>query len=176
MKMESSKNVTLYQLTSDLVALDELLQRVTEGEEEAAEELNKEVLQLVQNKTDSIVYFDEYMEDTLDIIEKRIKDLRQLKQTIENKKESFGKYVLHCMGNLGTSELRGQIKKIKVMPPSKSVEIENIDLIPAEFLKVKKEILPMKVEIAKAIKSGQEVAGAKLVEGMPRVKLSNITL
>ena len=59
------KNVTLYQLTGDLVALDDLLQKVTDGEEEAATELNKEILQLVQSKTESIVYFDEYMEDTL---------------------------------------------------------------------------------------------------------------
>lgn len=175
----SDKNqvqVTLYNLTDDMKALEELLEADTEGQEEAAALIQNEIIGMLKSKTDNIVYFNEYLEDLVEKVDKRAKQLQDLKKTLNNKIESFNNYVLYCMDKLEAPELRGEIKKIKVVKPTKAVEIDDIDQIPVEFIKVKKEVSPMKAEISKAIKAGQQVPGARLVDGKRKVKLSNITL
>lgn len=49
---------------------------------------------------------------------------------------------------------------------SDSVNIENIDIIPKEFIKEKVEISADKTEIKKAIKNGHSVDGAILVTNL----------
>jgi hypothetical protein len=173
--------VTLYGLTSDMQALENLLDQATatgeiEGQEEAVGQLQNELTAMLQGKVDNVVYFNEYLEDTIEAASKRIKQLQDLKKTLENKQEGFQKYLLCCLDKLDTAEIRGDLKKIMVKKPTKKVEIEDENLLPVEFVKVTRTVAPMKTEIAKAIKAGQEVPGAKLIDGERSIKLSNLTL
>jgi hypothetical protein len=169
--------LTLYKMTDDMRALEELLDGDLDGQEDAAAKLQTEITCMLQTKIDNVVYFNEYMEDTIEAVEKRLGQLKALKATLENKQTSFHGYILACMEKLEAQELRGEIKKVMVKKPSKRVEIESIDSLPVEFLRtVPSTVEPIKTEISKALKAGKEVPGARLVDGPTTLKLSNITL
>lgn len=49
---------------------------------------------------------------------------------------------------------------------SEAVQVDDVDRIPAELLRVKTTIEPNKTAIKDAIKAGQEISGCKLIENM----------
>ena len=49
---------------------------------------------------------------------------------------------------------------------SKSTQIDNIELIPSEFVTVKQSFQPDKAAIKKAIEAGEKVAGATIIENV----------
>ncbi len=175
--MTDQKQVTLYGLTEDMKTLEDMLDNSNlEGQEHAAAVIQSEITTMLQSKVDRVVMFDQYLEDTIEACEKRIKTIQALKKTLENKRESFNKYVLYCMDQLEVPELRGELCKVSIKKPSKKVIIEDENLLPVEFVKVERTISPVKAEIAKAIKEGREVPGAKLVDGERSIRLTNLTV
>jgi len=78
----------------------------------------------------------------------------------ESKADSLKKYLdtaLH--GNkFGTVKVEITYRK------SSSVEIEDLELLPADYTKTVTTVTADKISIAKALKVGEEVTGAKLVE------------
>lgn len=149
---------TLYNITAELSALEEAL------EESDGSELNPEIMKLlveqIQERTDGVVGFQNYLEDQVAAIDNRTKELADYKRSIVNKMGRLDHYVASCLKQLGTNKLEGKLSTIKRRAPVDVVTVINENEIPMEFLRTKVE--PEKTKIKAALKAGQEVPGAVL--------------
>lgn len=170
------KQVTLYGLSSDIVALEELLEKAVAGEEISAMALQNEIICMLQSKVDNVCSFDDYMEDTIALVKKKEKELKALRDVLENKRESFNKYVKFCMEKASVTEMRGELRKVTIPRARKVVEILNHSEIPEEYIKVEKTYTPIKGQILEALKAGVHVPGTKLIDSESRVQFKNITI
>lgn len=153
---------SLYGLTSELRTIDELLEQ---SEETGLFERQNELTMLIQEKADSIVYYVQSQDDLLDAIEKRLKEIQDLKRKQLAKMERFETYVISCLDMLGAEKVTGQMATIQIKKPLKKVEVYDQNLLPVEFLRTKTIVEPDKIALKKALDSHEEIQGAKLVDG-----------
>lgn len=162
-----SNDLSLYEITNEFKKLDELLEQSGGEVDESFELLEAEISALLTSKVDACVGYRERELDYVELAKKRIKQLQEFIKTKENKMSRFDGYIMQCMERFGKTELLGALRSIKTRKPSRSVVIENQDIIPAEFVTIVQDIKISKKEISDAIKSGREVPGASLVSGKP---------
>lgn len=126
---------------------------------------------LITEKTDSMVEFRRSLESHIELLGQYLGEIKLRKDRIEKKIEQIDDYVLTVMNINHRDEFRGNLTTIKKRKPSLSVEIFDETLIPIEFIKVP-EPKPtiMKAELAKVLKQGEVIEGARLVEGKPSLK------
>lgn len=147
---------SLYNITSELSALELAMEN---GEELSPESMTALVEQ-VQTKTDSVVGFQNYLEDQVAAIDFRIKELTEYKKGVLGKMERLDVYVASCLKQLGTSKIEGKLSTIKRRAPTDVVVITDENSLPMEYLRTKVE--PEKAKIKAALKAGEEVPGAVL--------------
>lgn len=159
--------MSLYTIDRDIQAIiDSIYDSVDENGEvtvdfTALEELKAER----QAKCENIALYIKNCDAEAAAIEAEIDNLAARKKRIERKAEGLRGVLLNSMLANNDKELESPRYKATVKT-SESTEILNKDLIPKEFIKVKTfepEYNPDKVAIKKAIKAGQDVAGARLV-------------
>jgi len=149
----------------NLVNLEMELRALLENEEFSLEQL--EILNhLITQKTDNLVEFRRTLENHYSLLDQYLDEIKSRQSTIERKIEKIDEYVINCMNINGKESYEGHLTKIKKRKPSMAVEIYDESLIPLEFIKVP-EPKPtiMKAELAKVLKQGEIVEGARLVEG-----------
>lgn len=100
--------------------------------------------------------------------EARIKERRQ---TLERKIERIKDYLRVNMARAGITAIECPYFCVKLGAALDVVEIEDADKIPEEFITVKTTSSPNKTTIKAAIKSGQDVPGAILTKGKPRLTI-----
>jgi hypothetical protein len=165
-------NLSLYEITEEM---EELGNSLLNGEiTEDFEEKEKMLQELLIHKTDSIVFWRQKQIDFHDSIDKRIKELTQLKSKVATTIDRFDNYVISCMNKLEIKKLEGKFDKITLPKPRKAVYILNKDKIPPKY-KVEKiihQINTSKTKIKKAIESGEIVEGAELRDGKQSIKYS----
>lgn len=134
------------------------------SEEKTDQELIQVVQELLVSKIDSVASFRQSIDDQMDRIDSAIKQLKERKEFYEKKSERFDSYVLTCLNVSEKKSLNGDIYKISKRK-SQSVEIYDEDNIPLDFIKIP-EAKPqiMKAEISKALKAGEIIEGARIVE------------
>lgn len=90
--------------------------------------------------------------------EKRLADRRKsMESNLTRIKENMADALLNVDGNrVKTEKFTFSFRK------SSKVEVSNIDSIPQQFIKVERTI--SRAELAKALKAGEKIAGAQLVE------------
>jgi hypothetical protein len=121
---------------------------------------------VLREKVDSVVFFKEMQEDSIELLDKRIKELTEIKKMAENKLERFEKYVDLSMQTFNVNELIGKNCSLKRRTPSKVVAIKDEKLVPIEFLKIIPQSYTIdKASIAKLLKAGEIVDGCQLVDG-----------
>lgn len=122
-------------------------------------------------KTDQVAAFRDSLDAFVEYLDDKIKELKERKEQYENKITRFDEYVANCLAIQDKKELVGQLYKIQKRKPSQVVEIVDETKIPIEFISVP-EPKPsiMKAEIAKAIKAGEIVEGARLVDGKTSIQ------
>ena len=97
-----------------------------------------------------------------------IKRLTERKRSLVNKAEKLKEYAINMMQAVDKKNHKG-LFQVSIGKPSKVVGIEDLSLLPQEFLVVKYE--PNKTAIKEAINSGKEVTGAMIIDGKPRVTI-----
>lgn len=95
------------------------------------------------------------------LYEQEIKRLQDYKKRLENCRDRVKENLSTACERLGIEKINGMYANISFRP-SESVEIDNINLIPKEYLTEKVEIKPDKTAIKKAIQSGIEIQGAHI--------------
>jgi hypothetical protein len=162
--------MTLFAIEQELKALfEDVSSDVELPDEEKQIQLSKLNAALTQ-KTDQVAAFRESLCAFVEYLNQKIDEMETRKKQYENKIARFDDYVLNCLSIQEKKELVGNLYKISKRKPSQVVEIYDESKIPIEFVKIP-EPKPtiMKAEIAKAIKQGEIVDGARLVDGKTTV-------
>lgn len=156
---------SLYQITNEMGLL---LEEISTAEGEITPELEAKLSQVniaLVEKTDDIVAWVNYQEDLMELAKKRIGELSQFIHRTGGKLEKFDSYVDTCLKKFGTNKLEGKLCSISKRKPSQVVNVFDETLIPMDFIKIPEpKPAVQKTEIAKALKAGIEVPGAKLEE------------
>lgn len=96
-------------------------------------------------------------------IDEEIKRLIVLKKQKENTAKKLKEYVEFEMNGIGLNKVEGKLFKISFRK-SKIVRIIDETKIPKEFIKVKTTETVSKTDLGKALKNGEFIEGAELVE------------
>ena len=141
---------------------DDLVVDETTGEVITQDAYDKilDQLELVRDeKLKNCLYYIKSLEADEDIISKEINRLQGLKSTKTNAKERLKAYVLE---NVDKGEkLDFKTIKLSCVAGSESVEIDASAVIPQEYCSIK--VTPSKTELKKALKSGIEIDGVRIV-------------
>ena len=158
----------LYELVSEEQKLNELFLTAIDEEtgeirdNETLEELETELKNALVNKSEGIIKVIRNQESDLEIITAEIERLTNLKNRIKKEIENFKSYIKFNMKKMDLKKVETSLGNISLRQ-STATEIYDEASLPKEFLKEKITYTPSKTEIKKAIESGQEVKGARLV-------------
>lgn len=83
----------------------------------------------------------------------------------DNEVERIKAYISECMGKLEKKTINAGLHSITVRTGSKSIEVENADLIPDEFVTYDTVSKIDKNEIKKRLSAGESIAGVTLKTG-----------
>lgn len=149
----TKNDLSLYGITEELNALEEIL--MDEGGEitEASEELVEQANQLIESKVDGVVGFIKKQNDLIAIAKERKKEMDAFIKKKNNQIQRFNDYVKMCLEKSGKKEFTGTLNVIKLRKPSKILEIVDEALVPFEFKKSVTTESIDKAELKKTIKN-----------------------
>lgn len=156
-------NLSLYNIKCDFI---DLFEKKENGEltEEEFEQQGKEKALDLQKKSMNIIGYLRNQELTTEAIKTEIERLTNIKKTIETRVENFKEYVKLNMQDLGLEKIQTELGTMSISKNPASIEIYDETLIDDEFKKEKITVSIDKTAIKNAIKNGQNVQGARLVE------------
>ena len=154
--------VALYQIEQEYLNIVQSIidagGEITE-EQETALSISKEQL---QNKGVCYGFIVKELEGNIDLIDLEIKRLNALKKPLVNSIDRLKNNLSNAMQMFEVTELKTPLLKINFRK-SESVEVTDIDLLDADFVKTTITKAADKVAIKEAIKQGENVQGAVLV-------------
>ena len=162
--------MNFYDVTKDYIERMELLEQginaetgeMTDNTNQLAiwnEELTKDL----KEKSSNVIAVVRNQELTIEAIDNEIKRLKAMKDGIENRLDKFKTYIKNAMLTNGIEKIDTNLGSIK-FTKSTSTEIYDESLIDKKFIEVVTTEKISKEKIKKALKSGEEVQGARLVE------------
>ena len=125
----------------------------------------------IKTKAASLADWSLDMDGDIEKIDAAIERLTAKKKTIANRKASLIEYLRNNMEASGISKISCDLFTVTLVAGRDSVAISDESVIPDEFVNIKTEISPDKAAIAKALKDGQEVAGASLQRGQSSIRI-----
>lgn len=159
--------MNLYEISTELRKTYEKLEN-GEGINLETGEIDSEVQQALaltqqnlQTKAIDIGYVIKSFDDEIEIYEREIKRLTEIKDQMKKRKEWLKTNLSNAMQEFGIVELKGKTIKLSFRK-SESVEVTDIDALDDKFKRVKIE--PDKTAIKTELKMGHNVEGARLVE------------
>lgn len=164
-------NNTLYQITDDILKLDEMFLDMVDmetgeikGDTEQIEKLEVQLQEMLENKTENIIKYIKSMEYDNEIRKQEEKRLKQLRERDEKKIESIKNYVLMNMKKLDTKSIKTSIGNISIRKSTSTVLNESE--LEKDTRYWKEEITNKfdKNVIKKLLQSGEDIKGAVLVE------------
>lgn len=151
---------SIYELNKDYAELSAMLEAAeTEEEIQAIQDTLEMINVSIEEKLENTGKFIKNMESDIAGIKAEIERLTAMKKTKENFVERLKNNVEFALKEKGLETLTVGTFKAGYRK-SESVEIINLDVIPADFTKV--EIKADKTAIKKAIKAGEVVEGAEI--------------
>lgn len=150
----------LYEITSDIKRLE----ATGLTHEEIADTM--ESLQMsFDEKANNIAMVNANLNGMIAGVDEEIKRLQLMKKSIATQQKGLTDYLKYNMGKSGISKIECPLFKITLSKARKIVEIDDLDLIPDEYVNVVTTVSPDKLAIAKALKNGAEITGASLADG-----------
>ena len=156
-------NVTLYQAATELAAALDQIDPET-GELPAEYGTARE---LVERKGAAVAAYIAQREMEADAIDGRLEEISRRVKAMRSRAMHLRNYLADCMRTAGITEIASDDKLLRVrLYPGRdeSVEIYDQSLLAEQFTRVKKTREPDKTGIKVAIKSGQDVQGARIVK------------
>lgn len=123
------------------------------------DELTKDL----KDKSANVIAVVRNQELTIEALDTEIERLKAMKDSIEKKLDKFKCYIKSAMVVNGIEKIETPIGNIK-FTKSTAVEIYDEKLIDKKFIKIETKEKISKTDIKNALKAGEEVQGAKLVE------------
>lgn len=155
---------SIYELNKDYAELSDMLETAeTEEEIQAIQDTLEMINVSIEEKLDNTAKFIVNINSDVDGVKAEIERLTAIKKKKENMVQRLKGNIefalkAQCLDKLTVGTFKCGYRK------SESVEIDNLDVIPADYTKV--EIKADKTAIKKALKAGETVEGARLQENM----------
>ena len=160
---------SIYNISNDLKKIYEDLDNGN-GIDLETGEIKPEIMQQLsisrnelETKAVDYGYVIKAFDDEIDIIEREIERLEERKAYVKKNKERMKTIVSSAMEEFGINKIKSETLQLSFRK-SESVDIFDESLIDEKFKKVKTEISLDKTAIKNAIKNGEDVQGAKIVE------------
>lgn len=129
---------TLYELTTDLLEIEEGLTEITGNEAEKLEEIKEIIKQEIQNKNTRIVSVILNIDSDINSIDSEIKRLQELKRVKKNTLDRLKSNIKDCMELLGTKKVETILGNISIRKSAGSLVIEDEEKIPGIYKTVDK--------------------------------------
>lgn len=155
---------TLYELTTDLLEIEEGLTETTGNEAEKLEEIKEIIKQEIQNKNTRIVSVILNIDSDINSIDSEIKRLQELKR-VKNTLDRLKSNIKDCMELLGTKKVETVLGNISIRKSAGSLVIEDEEKIPGIYKTVEQVVKVDKNSIKDFIKKGHEVEGCRIEYG-----------
>ena len=133
------QDLSLYQITNAfpmLIAQEEMT-------EEDKKKVEKELIELLQQKSQNLIGYTRNIELTIEAMKNEEKRISEQRKTLENRLTKFKEYVKECMEQGGFTKLETPLGTLSIAKNPPSVEIINEEEIPGEY---KTEIVTVKVD------------------------------
>ncbi|CAJ1611070.1 siphovirus Gp157 family protein [Clostridium perfringens] len=156
----------LYELTQNYRNLESLLDNLGEQEGLTVEMINGALGQVeddINTKIENTCKVIKEIEADSIGIDEEIKRLSALKKQKENTVKKLKEYVEFEMNGIGLTKVEGKLFKVSFRK-SKVVKVLDETKIPKEFIKIKTTETISKTDLGKALKNGEIIEGAELVE------------
>jgi hypothetical protein len=156
--------LTLYTIAAEHRALADRLQNMDLDEAAIADTLEAES-SLVE-KSQSVAFVIRNLESFADAVKAEADAMADRAKRVRNRADAVKKYLHQCMNLAGVQKIEHPQFTISVRKNPESVQIDGVDLIPADYMReIPAKSEPDKTLIKKAIKDGFNVPGASLVRG-----------
>ncbi|WP_131780674.1 siphovirus Gp157 family protein, partial [Clostridioides difficile] len=131
---------TLYELTTDLLEIEEGLTETTGNETEKLEEIKEIIKQEIQNKNTRIVSVILNIDSDINSIDSEIKRLQELKRVKKNTLDRLKSNIKDCMELLDTKKVETFLGNISIRKSAGSLVIEDEEKIPAIYKTVEQVV------------------------------------
>ena len=153
--------MNLYEITQEIHNLDSLLES-----EQIDTDAYSDTLEIVkyelEKKADGLIKYFVNIDTQIEIIDSEIKRLQDLKKSKNNKVDRLKKYIVDNILLLNKTKVETPLGNISIRK-SESVEVD-ISMLHTKYLKQKIEYSADKIAIKEAIKKGEKVDGATIIE------------
>jgi len=154
---------SIFQISTEL---NEIINQIIENGGEVTPEIEGALMikeEELSTKSVKYGYVVKALEYDVNIIDDEIKRLSQIKKVRQNAIERLKNVLSITMQSFNIPEIDTPTMKINFRKSS-SLEITDEDLIPKKFITVKQSTTIRKADIKKAIKEGEQIEGARIVE------------
>ena len=155
--------IALYTIAAEYRAMVERLLDSTDDEQTIKDTIEAESYPL-EIKAQQVAYAPKILDSEADAIEAAIKDMQARAKSKRNRAMQIREYLKSSMELAGVTKIECPHFQISIKNNPPSVDIFELDLIPAEFMRQSPPPPPApdKAAIKDAIKSGIEIPGAKI--------------
>jgi hypothetical protein len=123
-------------------------------------------------KRDAVAHYLRHLDNQCDLATDEIRRLQDRKRILSNRAEHLRSYIVGVMEVLKLKKLEGETCTLSLRKNPDSVEVEDVMALPTELRKEEVVYTAKKNEIKAVLKTGEEVNGARLVEGKNRLVIS----
>lgn len=153
--------MSLYKISHEYQNLFDLLGDNEIDDQLVIDAIEKKEIEL-KEKLKMTSYCVANLESLYSQIVRREKQLKKLKSSVESRLNRLSSYLIKHMQACGEKEVITEEFTLGLKINRESTVIDDIQVIPKEYLKEKITYSPVKLAIKKAILSGEEVPGAHL--------------
>lgn len=151
----------LYEITEQFKQLEKMEDLDEETMLDTLESIEGEFLTKCRNVA---AYFQNLDADVRELKEAESR-IAARRKSIENKSNSLKEYLLRNMIATGTTKIECPEFSITLRKPSQALEVVDLDLIPEHYKKETVTISADKNAIKAAIKAGDDIPGARIIDG-----------
>lgn len=162
------ESLSLYQITS---AFPKLIDQ-EEMSEEDKKEVEKELTELLQQKSQNLIGYARNMELTIEAMKNEEKRISEKRRIAENKYTKFKECTKECMEQGGFTKIETPIGTLSIAKNPISVEIYDEAQIPDEYKTKVIEVKVDKTAIKKALKeTGEIIAGTRIIDNKTSLRI-----
>lgn len=148
---------TLYELQGSYAQIQQMIEEGAEG----LEDILKTVEGAIEEKLEGYAMVIKNLESDVVGMKAEEKRIAERRKGIENQLERMKNAVAQTLENSGQDKVKTEKFTFSFRKSSK-VEVSNIDSLPQQYVKVERTI--SRSELAKALKAGEHIEGAQLIE------------
>lgn len=160
--------MTLYDATSDLVAINDTLEALADAPAEERDRIEAELAPRIEaaiRRVDDFGRSLRSLDAQAEFASAEIKRLQERKKGIEALREKLTDRAIVLMEREGLKKLQGNTVTLTLAAKPASVAIIDESILPPQFVRIVQTTSPDKVAIKAALNAGETVPGADLTIG-----------